>query len=122
LRGTLWGAVSGFTSFVAHAGGPPYQVYTMPLRHPPTLYAGTAVVFFALVNALKLVPYFALGQFDTTNLTASAALMPVAALATLGGARLVRGIRPDHFYNVMYLLVFLVATKLIYDGVTDLFG
>jgi uncharacterized membrane protein YfcA len=121
-RGTLWGAVSGFTSFVAHAGGPPYQVYAMPLRHPPGLYAGTAVIFFAIINAVKLVPYFALGQFDTTNLTASAVLMPIAALATLVGAWVVRRMKPEFFYNFMYALVFLVAAKLIYDGVTDLLG
>ncbi len=121
-RGTLWGAVSGFTSFVAHAGGPPYQVYAMPLRHPPALYAGTAVVFFAIVNAVKLVPYFALGQFDTTNLSASAILMPVAALSTLVGAMIVRRMKPEFFYNFMYSMVFLVATKLIYDGMIDMFG
>lgn len=121
-RATLWGAVSGFTSFVAHAGGPPYQVYAMPLRHPPALYAGTAVIFFAIVNAAKLVPYFALGQFDATNLTASAALMPVAALATLTGAWFVRRMKPQLFYNFMYGMLFFVALKLIYDGATDMFG
>jgi hypothetical protein len=114
--------VSGFTSFVAHAGGPPYQVYAMPLRHAPALYAGTAVVFFAIINAAKLIPYFALGQFDATNLTASAVLMPVAALATLVGAWVVRRMKPEFFYNFMYTLVFLVAAKLIYDGVTDILG
>jgi uncharacterized protein len=121
-RGTLWGTVSGFTSYVAHAGGPPYQVYAMPLRHAPAVYAGTSVVFFAIINAAKLVPYFALGQFDTTNLTASAALMPIAALATLAGAWVVRRMKPEFFYNFMYTLVFFVALKLIYDGVTDMLG
>ena len=121
-RGTLWGAVSGFTSFVAHAGGPPYQVYAMPLRQAPALYAGTSVVFFAIINAAKLVPYFALGQFDATNLTASAVLMPVAALATLAGAFVVRRMKPEFFYNFMYTMVFVVASKLIYDGVTDILG
>ncbi|MBO6717550.1 MAG: sulfite exporter TauE/SafE family protein [Rhizobiaceae bacterium] len=121
-RATLWGAVSGFTSFVAHAGGPPYQVYAMPLRHAPGVYAGTAVIFFAVVNAVKVVPYFALGQFDATNLTASAVLMPVAALATLAGAAIVRRMKPEYFYNFMYSMLFFVAAKLIYDGLTDILG
>ena len=68
----FWGTVAGFTSFVAHVGGPPFQVYTLPLRLDPKVLTGTGVIFFAVTNAIKLVPYFALGQFDTTNLAASA--------------------------------------------------
>ena len=111
-----WGVVSGFTSFVAHVGGPPFQVYTLPLRLDPKVLSGTAAIFFAVTNAVKLVPYFALGQFDATNLTASAVLMPIAPLATLAGAWLVRRMRPEIFYPFTYATVALIAVKLIYDG------
>ncbi len=83
VRAGFWGIVSGFTSFVAHAGGPPYQVYALPLGQRPALFVGTSVIFFAVVNAVKLIPYFALGQFAATNVTASLVLMPIAPLATL---------------------------------------
>jgi uncharacterized membrane protein YfcA len=112
--------VTGFTSFVAHAGGPPYQVYALPLRQAPTLFVGTSVIFFAVVNTVKLVPYFMLGQFDGTNLAASAVLMPLAPLATLAGAWIVRRMKPDIFYPVMYGLVMVVGLKLIWDGVTEI--
>ena len=69
---------------------------------------------------MKLVPYFALGQFDATNLTASAVLMPLAPLATLAGAWVVRRMRPEVFYPFTYATVALIAVKLIYDGVLDL--
>ena len=114
-----WGIVSGFTSFVAHVGGPPFQVYALPLRLDPAVLSGTAAIFFAIVNAAKLVPYFALGQFDTTNLAASAILMPVAPLATLAGAWLVRRMRPEVFYPFTYATVALIAVKLIYDAMGD---
>jgi len=120
--GGFWGAVAGFTSFVAHAGGPPYQVYALSLRQPPALYTGTSVIFFAVVNALKLIPYFALGQFDTVNLAASAILAPIAPLATFAGAWLVKRMKPAVFYPLMYSMVLIVAVKLIYDGVTNLAG
>ncbi len=117
-----WGTISGFTSFVAHVGGPPFQVYTLPLRLDPKVLSGTAAIFFAITNAVKLVPYFALGQFDTTNLTASAVLMPVAPLATLAGAWLVRRMKPDVFYPFTYATVGLIAIKLIYDAVGEFMG
>ena len=83
------------------------------------IFTGTSVIFFAITNAVKLVPYFALGQFDATNLTASAVLMPVAPLATLAGAWLVRRMRPEVFYTFTYCTVAIIAVKLIYDGVFD---
>ena len=121
-KAAFWSVVSGFTSFVAHAGGPPYQVYALPLKQPPALYVGTSVIYFAVVNAVKLIPYFALGQFDATNLTASAVLMPVAPLATLAGAWLVRRMRPDIFYPFMYSMILVVSLKLVWDGVFDIWG
>lgn len=121
-KGFFWGAVSGFTSFVAHAGGPPFQIYALPLRHDPKIYTGTSVIFFAVVNAVKVIPYFALGQFDATNLSASAILMPLAPLATLAGAWIVRRMRPEIFYPFMYIMILIVSLKLIHDGVTGLWG
>ena len=120
FAGTFWGLLSGFTSFVAHAGGPPYQIYAMPLRQSPALYTGTSVVFFSIVNAVKLIPYFALGQFDTVNLAASLVLMPLAPLATLAGAWLVRRMKPQLFYPFMYAMVLLVGIKLVWDGSSGL--
>ncbi|MCG6114620.1 MAG: sulfite exporter TauE/SafE family protein [Mesorhizobium sp.] len=116
LAGAWWGMVAGFTSFVAHAGGPPYQVYAMRLRQDPKIYTGTAVMFFAAVNAVKLVPYFALGLFDTANLAASAVLVPIAPLATLAGAWIVKRMKPEIFYPFMYTMVLLVGLKLVWDG------
>jgi uncharacterized membrane protein YfcA len=117
VAGSFWGLVAGFTSFVAHVGGPPFQVYALPLRLSPAIFTGTSVIFFAITNAIKLVPYFLLGQFDATNLTASAVLMPVAPLATLAGAWLVKRMRPDVFYGFTYFTLAVIAVKLIYDAV-----
>lgn len=116
----LWSSLAGYTSFVAHAGGPPYQIYAMPLRQDPKIFTGTSVVFFAVVNAVKLVPYFALGQFSSANLMTSAALIPVAAAATFVGAWVVKRMRAEVFYPFMYAMVLLVAVKLIWDGISGL--
>ena len=85
LGGTFWGAVSGFTSFVSHAGAPPYQVYVLPLGLEKTVFAGTTTILFAYVNAIKLVPYWALGQLSLENLKVAAVLTVPAVLAVFAG-------------------------------------
>lgn len=114
--GLFWGTITGFTSFIAHSGGPPYQVYALPLKQDPKLYTATSVLFFAILNAVKLIPYFALGQLDTGNLEVSAALMPVAVVATFAGAAIVKRMRAEIFYPITYALVFFLSLKLIFDG------
>ncbi len=118
-KGVFWGAVTGFVSFVSHAGGPPYQVYAAPLRLPPRIFAGTAVIFFATVNAIKLVPYFFLGQFQQENLMTSAILLPISIPATIFGVWLVKRIDPKTYYRLIYGFVFFVGVFLVGQG---LFG
>lgn len=119
-KGSVWGLVAGFTSFVAHAGGPPYQMYTIPLKLEKRIFAGTGVIFFFTMNVVKLVPYFLLGQFSHENLGTSAVLLPVAVLATLLGVWLVKIVPQELFYKILYVVVLLVGLKLIFDGVTGL--
>lgn len=122
MSGTFWGVLSGFTSFVAHAGGPPYQFYTLPLGQDPKTYTGTSVRYFAIINAVKLIPYFMLGELDVSNLRISVSLLPVAIIATFAGAWLVHRMRPAVFYPFMYLTVFLASLKLTWDGVGHIIG
>ncbi len=119
-KGTFWGAVTGFTSFVSHAGGPPFQMYMLPLRLDPKLFAGTAIMVFAVVNAVKVVPYFFLGQFSTANLWTSATLLPLAPLATLAGVFLVKRVRADLFYRFVYAALFAIGLKLVWDGASGI--
>nr|WP_210382377.1 sulfite exporter TauE/SafE family protein [Jiella sonneratiae] len=120
-KGAFWGAVAGFASFVSHAGGPPYQIYVVPLKIPPPVFAGTSVIFFASVNAMKLLPYFLLGQFSRDNLSTSAALLPLAPVATLAGIWLVKRTDPTLFYRIIYWLLLPIGLKLVYDGAAALF-
>ncbi len=120
LRASAWASVAGYTSFVAHAGGPPFQAYVLPLKLQKELVAGTNVVFFFTVNSVKLVPYFALGQFDAQNLRLSATLVPIAIAGVVAGIWLVRRISQRWFYNITYAGLFAIGLKLIYDSLPAL--
>jgi len=116
LLATTWGSLSGYGSFVAHAGGAPFQIYALPLQMQPRDYTGTSVRFFAILNAVKLVPYFALGQLDTQNLATSATLLPFAPLATIAGAWCVRRMKPAIFYPFMYAMALIAAALIAKEG------
>ena len=120
--GVFWGGVTGFTSFISHSGGLPFQMYVLPQKLPPPVFAATSAWTFATINAIKLVPYFFLGQLSVSNLEISLVLAPVAIAGVLLGIYLVRIIVPEVFYKIAYVLVFLLSLKLIWDGVTGVFG
>jgi uncharacterized protein len=119
--GWFWGALSGFTSMVAHAGGPPFQVYILPQRLHRELMVGTGAIFFAILNVLKVGPFILLGQFSTENMSTSAVLFPLAVVATFVGVWLVRRVQSDRFYTVIYILLIFVGGRLIWQGASGLF-
>ena len=114
------GAVAGFTSFIAHAGGPPASMYLLRRPLNRTDFVATAVFFFAVVNYVKLVPYAWLGQFDSTNLVTSLVLAPIAPLGVLTGVYLHKRVTDRFFFFFVYVLLFLVGLKLIWDGLPGL--
>ena len=114
--GVISGIAAGFTSFIAHAGGPPFQAYAIPQGLEKRIYAGTAVMFFFVVNFVKLQPYAMLGQFNKTNLTTSLILIPLAPIGVLIGVWLLKRIDQDVFYRILYGLIFVVGVKLLWDG------
>lgn len=115
--GLFWGVVTGFTSFVSHAGAPPYQVYTLPLGLRKEVYAGTATIAFAYVNAIKLLPYWALGQINLANLRVAAVLAVPAALAVLAGVRLVRHLPERLFFLLVTWALLALSLRLMWQAV-----
>ncbi len=118
--GVVAATIAGFTSFIAHAGGPPLNMYLLRRGLDRTLFAGTAVFFFTVVNYVKLVPYAWLGQFDASNLGTSLVLSPLAPIGIGVGFWLHRRVTDRFFFLLVYGALLLVGVKLIADGVTGL--
>ena len=117
VSGTFFGALAGFTSFSIHAGGPPFAMYLMPKKLTPVLYAGTAGLFFAAVNAVKIIPYAMLGQFNKENLLYALVLVPLAPIGVGLGHYLVKRSDPTLYYRIISFFLVVVGIKLLWDGI-----
>jgi uncharacterized membrane protein YfcA len=84
--GVALGGAAGFTSTLAHAGGPPATMYLLPQQLPRQLFVGTNVSFFFAVNVVKLIPYGALGLLRVGNLSTIRLLSPLAFLGVQLGS------------------------------------
>lgn len=119
-QGRVLATLSGFTSFVAHAGGPPMGFYMLPLRLAPLTFAATMSVFFAAVNLSKWLPYAWLGLIDLDNMTTSLALMPAAPLGVWLGVRVVRRLSRRWFERIFVGGMLAAGLKLVHDALRAL--
>jgi uncharacterized protein len=115
--GALFGLVSGVTSQVAHAGGPPFQIWVTPRRLAHNTFIGTSAVFFAAMNWIKVPSYMILGTLNRETFGAAVAMMPLAVVSTLVTLRLIRKMESHRFYTVIYGLMVLLGAKLVWDGI-----
>jgi hypothetical protein len=116
IKGVFWSTIAGFTSFGIHAGGPPINFYLIPQKLHPTVFMGTCAVFFGVVNYVKLVPYFWLGQLESENLLTSLILLPLAPIGVSLGYYLHLRVSPQKFYQIFNFFLFVTGCKLAYDG------
>ena len=115
-KGFFWSTVAGLTSTIAHAGGPPLSIYLLPQRLDKAVLVGTTVVFFAVINAVKLAPYAWLELFDARNITTSIGLAPLAPVGIWVGYSLMRRVPEELFYRICYALLLVVGLRLLWEG------
>ena len=116
-KGSIWGTISGFTSFGIHAGGLPYNIYMLPQKLDHRVYVGTGAIFFGLVNLIKIYPYYLLDQLRIENITIAFLLMPFAPLGFFIGYKLTQKIDGEKFYALTYACLLVIGIKLLMDGI-----
>ncbi|WP_172298902.1 sulfite exporter TauE/SafE family protein [Pseudoruegeria sp. HB172150] len=116
-RGLFWGALAGFTSYISHAGGPPFQAYTLPQKLPKMVFAGTATILFAIINLMKVPPYVLNDQITWHSLSATAWLAPAAIFGAWAGYRLTEILPEKIFFAFVETALFLISLKLLFDVV-----
>lgn len=114
-RGVFWGALSGFTSYITHAGGPAYQTYVLPQKLDKAVYLGTTAIFFSIVNLMKVPPYILAGQITLESVQQAVWLAPVALGGAWSGATISR-LLPQHvFFLLIEIALGVVSVKLLLE-------
>ncbi len=116
-----WGAMAGFTTFVAHSGGPPLQIYLLRRGLDKTVYAGTSAVFFAAGNLLKLPPYLYIAGSTPHLMWTALILSPSVPLGVWLGRKFHDRLDGPQLFKLCYVLLFLAGLKLAFDGVRGYF-
>lgn len=114
--GWLWGGLSGITSTLAHAGGPPLLVYLLGRDLGRQTFVATTVLYFAAINAAKVLPYVALGLFTRESLTLSLLFSPLVPLGAWLGLRFLRRVPERPFFLATTVLLGITGLKLLWDG------
>lgn len=118
-RGVFWGTIAGLTSYIAHSGGPPYQVYILPQKLDKMTYLGTTAILFACINMMKVGPYIWANQLTWDSFTQSLWLAPMALLGAWSGSRISHVLPERIFFLLIETALGLMSLKLLYEG---LFG
>jgi hypothetical protein len=118
LTGILFGTLGGFTTMLANAGGPVWQMHLLPQRLDKLTYVGTFGILFAASNILKIPAYGVLGQLTRENITIGALLLPVGIISNWAGIWLVRKTPAELFFRIAYLLMFMISVELIRGALT----
>mgnify|MGYP001826106916 FL=1 len=112
----FWGTLSGITSFISHAGAPPYQIYILPRKLPKLVFAGTSTILFAIINMGKLPAYLSLDIFPKMDIAGLLILGATALFGAWAGAKLTRIIPERPFFIAVYTALFILSLSLIAKG------
>ena len=116
-KGIFWSTVAGYTSFLIHAGGPPLNFYLLPQKMHKTVYVSTFTLAFAIINSVKLIPYYFLGQLAPSYMAISLILLPLAPIGIIIGYYLHKKVSEKIFFKFIYFFLGIGGLKLIYDGI-----
>lgn len=112
------GTISGVTSTVAHAGGPPLALYLLRLGMPKLLYAGTTSLVFTFANVAKALPWLWIAAPPREAYILMVIALPTIPLGVWLGWRTHDKLDQTQLYRVCYALLTVVAAKLLWDGVS----
>lgn len=108
-----YGALGGFTTMAANAGGPVMSMYFLAARFPVKAFLGTAAWFFAVINLTKVPISVGLGLITPTTLLLDLLLVPGVVVGALVGRRVVARIAQHAFDRAVIFFTVVGALYLL---------
>ncbi|WP_181281235.1 sulfite exporter TauE/SafE family protein [Bifidobacterium callitrichos] len=108
----ICGALAGFTTMVANAGGPITSIYFLSENLSVMRFLGTTAWFYLIINLVKLPFSIGLGMITWTNFTAMAWTIPLVVAAVLCGRWVARRVSQSTFSMLVYALSVVAVIRL----------
>ncbi len=112
VKRVVCGALSGFTTMVANAGGPITSIYFLSENLSVMRFLGTTAWFYLIINLVKLPFSIGLGMITWTNFTAMAWTIPLVVVAVLCGRWVARRVSQSMFSMLVYVLSVVAVVRL----------
>tara|TARA_R110002096_G_scaffold14041_3_gene49167 strand:+ start:13652 stop:14410 length:759 start_codon:yes stop_codon:yes gene_type:complete len=118
--GFFFAIVSGFTSHLAHAGGPPVRAFLLNQDLPKSQFIGTFGFLFATINWMKMPPYLYFGQITRETMYLSLILSAAVPFGVLVGLAVHKSLSQALFTKIAYILLTFAGLRMIYDGFSQI--
>jgi uncharacterized membrane protein YfcA len=113
-HGMVAGTITGFSSALAHTGGPPVSVYLLMQDISPGVFNATAAIFFLILNWIKVPYYWYAGLFNFQLLWQVAWILPLVPLGVWLGKQFSNKVNKETFDQVMVALLVIASILLIF--------
>jgi uncharacterized protein len=113
IWGAMLGTVAGFTSMIAHVGGPLVTIYLLPQNLGREFFIGTSITLFFIINVFKLPLYGLLGLLHLGNALTILLLLPLTYVGSRLGFYLSKRFTNLWFNRVVYLFLTVTAIQLL---------
>ena len=101
--------LASVSSTMVHAGGPPLIAYLSTLKLNPQTFVATSAIFFAAMNAMKLVGYVSIDLLNLPLVILSLYYLPVALAGNWLGLRIREQIAPERFRTLINSMLFVLG-------------
>jgi hypothetical protein len=109
----LFGGAAGVASALANAGGPIADAYVLTQQLPPMTFIATEVLYFTVINALKIPFYLSTGALRPASFLQIAWAIPLVPLGVVAGKHLIQRVDMRVFEWIILGLLVVAAGVLL---------
>ena len=113
-HGIVFGTITGFSSSLAHTGGPPVSIYLLLQDIKPRMFIATSALFFMILNWIKVPFYLYANMFNFEILLSYTWLIPIVPLGVLVGRWFSVRVSKKVFEKIIVILLCVAGLMLLF--------